>query len=394
MALSTLLELFTETTVEAIKGTLYGYLTAAKLPVRAWQALSPTRVLTDAQARLQQATQVVVVALAKSAFLDTATGEWLKQRVREQFDVTPIEDTFALGEFVANNTGGGSYSFLARELTFTKIGTRFTYHNLNPVSIGALETGVSIEIEADEAGAASSAAPDQIELTTSVLGVTGTNQLAVTGLDQEETDALRARARASRGALSPHGPRDAYEYVAKTPELNGGVIVGRQRLLPPTGDGLVTVVVAGPLGPLSLTELQLIQNGIDEWAVSATALATVVSAGEVPQAIAARVWVPLIGSPNLIDLAAAIKKDLIAYINKLPIGGVQLSPGFGVVPWSGVLSAIKQTVLGVDTDGKPYRPILAVDLIGSGEVDVPVGGTEIATLVEASITLEFQTVNA
>ena len=379
--------LFTETTVEAIKGTLYGYLTAAKLPVRAWQALSPTRVLTDAQARLYQTAQTVMVALAKSAFLDTAGPGWLEERAVEQYDVEPIVSTFAVGEFVADNAGGGAYNFLPFELSFLKTGTTKTYHNTEAVSIGALETGVSIAIEADEAGADSNAAADQLELATSVLGVTGTNQLPVTGQDDEEPDALRTRCRASRGALSPNGPRDAYAYVARTPELNGGVTVGRVRLLPPTGDGLVTVVVAGPLGPLSLTELNLIQAGIDEWATPATVLATVVSAGEVAQSVTARVWVPLYGGPNTTDLAAAIKTALIDYVNALPIGGVQLSPGFGVVPWSGLVSAIKNTSLG------DSRPILAVDLLGAGEVDNPVATTEIATLDEPSITLEFATVS-
>jgi hypothetical protein len=112
-----------------------------------------------------------------------------------------------------------------------------------------------------------------------------------------------------------------------------------------------------------------------------------VSAGDVPQTVSARVWVPLYGSPNQTDLAAAIKAALIAYINSLPIGGVQLTPGAGVVPWSGLVAAIKNTSLG-DT-----KPILAVDLLGAGEVDVSLGSTDIATLVEASITLEFQSVS-
>ena len=387
MSIFTLGGLFTETTVEAIKGTLYGYLTAAKLPVRAWQALSPTRVLTDAQARIYQAAQVVIVALAKSAFLDTATQEWLKERAREQFDVEPIEETFAVGEFVADNAGGGSYDYLPREISVLKTGTTKTYHNTAAVHIGSLEVGVAFAIEADEAGADSNAAPGQLALGTSILGVTGTNQLPVTGQDEEEADDLRTRCRLSRGALSPDGPRAAYEYVARTPELNGGVTVGRTRLLPPAGDGLVTVIVAGPLGPLSPSELQLIQNGIDEWAVPATVLATVLSAGEFAQAVAARVWVPLYGGPNTTDLLAAIKVALIDYINSLPIGGVQLAPGTGYVPWSGVLAAIKNTGLG-DT-----KPILAVDLLGAGEVDVLLAPTEIATLAEGSITITFATVS-
>lgn len=387
MAIFSLDGLFTDATVESIKGTLYGYLTAARLPVRAWQALSPTRVAVDAIARIQQATQVLIVNIAKSAYLETGKGEWLKEHAREVFEVEPIEETFAVGEFVADNAGGGSYDFDPGEITILKTGSTLTYHNTEPVHIGSLETGVAFAIEADEAGAASNAAPGQLELSTSILGVTGTNQLPVTGLDAEEPEALRERCRLSRGPLSPNGPKDAYEYVARTPSLNGGVAVNRVRRLPHTGDGLITVVVAGVSGPLSPTEIGLIQTGIDTWATPATVLATVVSAGEVAQSVAARVYVPLYGGPNLDDLAAAIKNALISYINSIPIGGIPLVPGSGVVPWSGLVHAIKQTSLG------EVRPILAVDLIGAGEVDVPLAPTEIATLAAASITLEFVTVS-
>lgn len=386
MGLFTLTELFTNATVEAIKGTIYGYLTANKLPVTAWLPLSPTRSVVDACSRLQQVAQNVIVTLAESVFVDTAAGTWLKNRALEQFEVTAIEITFATGEFVAVNSGGGSYDFDPGELTVGKVGSTRTYHNTEAVHIGIGET-VAFPILADVAGSDSSAAAGELFLSTSVAGVAGTNQIPAVGQDEEETEAIRDRCRLSRGALSPNGPRAAYEYVARTPELNGGVVVNRVRRLPHTGDGLITVVIASTLGPIDPSDVSKVQIGIDTWATPATVIATVVSAGESPQTVAARVYIPLYGAPNTDDLMAAIKQSLIDYINALPIGGVQLTPGNGVVPWSGLVSAIKNTNLG------GVKSILAVDLIGVGEVDVSVGPTEIATLLAASITLEFASVN-
>lgn len=394
MAFFTLENLFTVSTVEPIKTTIYGWMAAAGLPVTAWQKLSPTRTLTDAQARLYNALQKVVVDLAKSSFLSTAGGQWLVQLALDQFGVAAITEDFAVGEFVAVNSGGGEYDYAPGEITFSKIGTILTYHNVDAVHIVIGPSSLAIPIVADTPGSSSSAAPGDLEWVNPPTGVSGTNQLALAGQDDEEPGALKDRCVLARGPLSPMGPRAAYEYVARTPELNGGVNVTRTRLLPPPGNGTVTVVVASALGAIDPTDLQKIQDGVDKWAVPATVLATVVSAGEAPQTISARVYVPLYNGPNLVELAAAVKASLIKYVDSLPIGGVQLVPGVGVVPWSGLVYAIKNTPLGLDAEENTIRPVLAVTLLGAGEVDTPLALTEVATLVAGSITLEFAAVSS
>lgn len=379
MALFTFDQLLTPTTVEEVKGTIYAYMAALGLPTTAWQALSPTRVLVDVLARLIAVVINNCVLIARSMFKDYSEGKWLTTLSKQMYNVDRIESTFAVGEFVANNAGGGVYDWDPEEIVFRKVGTSLTYVNTDAVHIGSFETGVSILVRATEEGSASNASTGQLELVTSMTGVTGSNLQAVVGQDEESDADLRVRDDNKIEALSPNGPPGIYEFVAKTPALNGGVSINRARVLPPPGDGTVTIVVASSLGPIAPGDVALVQVGIDTWATPTTVTATVASATALGLGYTTTVYVRSVGAPDSTVLTAAVKSAMIAYINALPLGGVEFTPGAGVLPWRGMLGAVENTLVGTT------KPVLKAEL--SIETDILMLQTDVAILLAGSITV-------
>lgn len=383
MALFTIDQLLTPTTADAVKAQMYAYLASTGLPVTSWQAFSPTRVLVDVFSRLLATAINLVVTVIRAGFRDSAEGDALAVLSDQMYGVELIPATFAVGTdcLVINNSGGGIYDFNPGELTVKNSVTGKTYHNTNVIHVGALQTGVVASLSADEIGAASNAAPGEItQIVTTALGLTCTNVSPVQGSDRETDDALRARDLDKLSSLSPDGAAGAYAYVAKTPTLNGGVAVNRVRRLPPPGDGTVTIVVAGPLGPLSSGDVALIQTGIDTWATPVTVTATVVSAVAAPQTYSVQTWVPLRSGLSAVDVQAMVRTALVNYINnEIPIGGLDVTPG-GIIPWRSVAAAAKAST----PDGETH-PIEAVKL--GSEVDVVLATNAVATLDAGSVTV-------
>jgi hypothetical protein len=217
------------------------------------------------------------------------------------------------------------------------------------------------------------------DLVTTLLGVTCSNAAEIVGQDAEEDEDLKERDIESLGALSPDGPKEAYEFVAKTPELNGGVTVNRAKTLAPPGDGTLTVVVAGPAGALSAPEIALIQTGIDDNAEPATAVATVISATDVALTVETDVYLSSASGLTSGTVEDFVKEALLDYVAALDIGGVNTGTG-GRVPWRALVGVIERS----SPDGSS-RPILEATLVS--EADVALAETEVATLVDGDITV-------
>lgn len=367
-------DLLTAPTAAEIAAELYTLLEDLDLPTTTWEPGDPLRTVIAVESQILFAQAALQVVMVKSGFLDEAEGGWLTIIAREVYNVERIEATSASTDVTLVNSGGGVYSFDPGELVVKNSTTGATYTNTAIISLGASST-VTANVQAQDVGTAGNAAIGQIDtLVTTLTDVTVTNPAQAAGTDEESDEALRVRCRLKLGALSPNGPVRAYEYVALTPELNGGVSVTRVRVLPPPGDGTVTVVIASAAGTVSGGGVALVQTGIDEWATPSSVDATVVSATGIALSPTVDIYVDTASGMSDPEWTTAAKNALLAWVPTLPIGGVDLGAG-GIVSFRamiGVLEAINGYVL--EARVTPAS-------------DTPLTATQVATLDEGDVTV-------
>lgn len=375
-------DLLKPSTTDEIKAQIYQLLEGLGVSTTSWLAGAPTRTVIAVVSAVLSGFTNLAVTIARSGFLDTAEGGWLTLLALLVYNVTRVEATFATGEVTLDNTAGGVFSFGAGEVIFKNTATSKTYVNVAPFTLGALETGKVVAVVAQELGTDSNAAPGQIDaLVTTLTGVTVTNALAVVGVDAELDPDLRQRCRDSLGALSPNGPRAAYEYVAKTPELNGGVAVTRVKRLTPPGDGTLTIVIAGPAGPVGGATVALVQTGIDEHATPEVVTATVADSVAKPFTRNVTLHVSAAAGLTTTDWQTLAKAALADYVAQLAIGGLVLPPATsGVVPWRALVGELE--AIEID-EVRGYVLHASLDT----EADVALLENEVATLDTGTVTV-------
>lgn len=249
-------ELTTPLTTTEVQTSIYDALAAKGAATTSWKAGAVVRTLIAAVAIIVAALSRLIAEVAKSAFLDLTSGDWLALVAKYVYGVDKLLATFATGTVTLDNTGGGVYSGDPGDLVVKNAVTGKTYRNTSAFSVAALETGVVVPVSAIEAGSASTATAGQIiEFETPLLGVTVTNASALVGTDDEDDAALKTRCRQKPASLSPNGPADAYEYVARSALRSDGTPIGVTRVrTTPGSTGTVAVRVATASGPVTGTE--------------------------------------------------------------------------------------------------------------------------------------------
>src|SRR6185295_11350770 len=195
------------------------------LPVDSWRVGDPTRTLFQAQAEQIDYLDAVQTDLAKSAFLTTAVDvpEFLKLRATDVYGVDPEEATFAAPSVTLDNAGGGLFVLEPGGLILLASSTGSTFTNQETVQIDPLTSGIDALLVAQTAGSAGSVIADAIDTIVSptLTGVTIASSTAALGSDAQSPQGIVTQCLATLGALSPAGPFDAYEYVARNSELTG-----------------------------------------------------------------------------------------------------------------------------------------------------------------------------
>lgn len=270
---------------------------ALGLPVTSWQTGDPTRSLYMYLAEVLNSLEGQVSEYIKAGFLSSATGQWLKVLAKEVFGVDFLEATFGTPTITITNTLGKFYVFGVGDLTVKNTATGKTYHStsvaLDPTTrapIGPLSFGVTalFELTADEAGSDSNAAANEIDaFVTTFLGLAIVSSTASIGQDEQSEDDLKTQCRSTLGALSPNGPADAYEYVARNPTLTGVLEVTRAKATQDGTTGDVTVFIASASGAVSGGSVTAVQDAEEQWATPFCVTPTVVSATAVPVNIVA-----------------------------------------------------------------------------------------------------------
>lgn len=352
--------------------------TTLGLPVTSWRTGDPTRSLYKYLATKLATTDLILAELAKSAFLSTATGDWLKILALEVYGVEVQEATYATGTLVLVNNGGGFYPREAGDLAFKSSITGKTYHSTTG---GDLASGPGTTLElgfvADEAGSDSTLAEDELDtMVTTLLGVEIQSSTAAIGLDDQSDESIREQCRDSLGALSPNGPLDAYNFVAKDSELTGITSITRSFSIN-NEDGTVTCYIAGPTGNVTSPEVAAVQAAFDTWATPNCITATAVTAVAVTITVTATV--AYTGSLSDDDLETLAADKLTAAVGRINIGGEKLTSSGGDdkgVAFSTLYNAIRgiDGITGVTFSAPTGDTLLDPD-------EVPVLGTVTLTVV-------------
>lgn len=325
-----LTDLVKSLTVEQIKATLLANLTTLGFPVASWHKGAAYRTIVALFATTLQPFVDVQVSIAKSGFLDWAEGDMLVIVADQVYTVTATPASFAVGKLTLNNAAGGTFSWAPGEFRAYNPTTSKTYTNTATVNLASLQMGLEIDIEATEIGSASSSDAAEITaLETVAPGVTCSNASAVVGFDKESDPSIRLRCRLQIASVSPNGPADAYDYVARSFDLNGGVAGVRTHGVFDSDTGEVLLYVAGPSGALSGPDVALIQAAIDRLAVPTGFDCTVISATNVVLNVAATAYI--YASLNLTsgEAEAQIVTSVTNWILALPVGGDRIPPAGG-----------------------------------------------------------------
>jgi phage-related baseplate assembly protein len=373
-----------------VEQSLYDALGKLGVSTTSWMVGSVVRAMVTSVSLFLSSLSYLQAAIAKSGFLELASGDWLALVALYVFGVEKVQATFAAGEVTLTNPGGGVYTYDPDDLTVRNSATDKSYRNTAPFTLNAGET-LTIAVQAVEAGAASTSiagAVDEIE--SGPTGVTVTNATAIVGADAESDPALRTRCLEKLGALSPNGPWDAYSYVAKNAKRADGSPIGVTRArLEKDGYGFVTLFVATATGGVTGdendpdTDLGAINEAVQRQAVPQAVTASTASA--VPVTVPVTYTLTLYNTVGQTEdqIKDAVGLRLASFMSTQPIGGNKI-PGDGAGKVYG--DAIR-TVIGA-TYAHPITIHVVVSLpAGDTALDVdevPVLGTVTGTIVQVA----------
>lgn len=176
---------------------------------------------------------------------------------------------------------------------------------------------------------------------TTLLGVTCANANAAVGTDEQAPDITVQQCRDKLSSLSPNGPRGAYSYVARNPDLSGTNAVTRVREYGDSDTGDVSVYLAGPSGGVLEADRALVEEAILLWATPLCITPTVLSATNVPVAVTYELWIYKSCNKTADEVEEAIQIALENLFATRPIGGDIIPPSSGAMYHSLIESAIR-----------------------------------------------------
>ncbi len=384
--MQTVAQLTTAPTADVIFAQMIQGLVNLGIPADKWRKGGVGRSILYVVATSFAALAGLITLFASSAFLDTATGDWLTLLAAKVYGVTRIVATYASGSINASNTGGGNYTWTPGQLVVQDAVTLQLYANTTTITLNAGQLNVPIPIQALIQGTVGNANPGEIQtLVTSAPGVAITNPLAVVGIDAQTDPALRSVCQAKLAALSIAGPRGAYAYAILTAINSGGapVAVNRWSISPSSSTGTVTIYLASPSGAAAAGDVSAVQNNVEAIARPDSVTVTEASAVVVTFAPALTVWVRGTLGPGVptggqtvtlagIDagaIAALVATALTANASAYPIGGVNKPPLTQGYLYDETIRAWAQSA---------HPAIFAVD--SAVQTDFPINPNQVAAL--------------
>lgn len=355
------------------------------LQTTTWQSGSIIRTLMVIMAAMFSMFSKIIIEPIKGGFGDLVSSmAWAKIWAKENYDVDIVEAEPATGFIVIVNASAHEYPLDAGDLIVAHITKGKLYRNDEDIVIEALSTSDPIAITAQEIGTGSNAGPGVITFVVgpSMDGVTVSNPLPVLGADEEKVGALVIRSRSKLAALSPLGPKDAYNYVVKTPEFcaTGTPITRASTFVDPiTGD--ISVYVATATGAPSGGDITICQAAVEKWAEPWGDNATVYAASEVVVPVTYQVWIPR--NLTVAQIETAIADALSDFFAATDIGGLIISPYTGKI--------YKDSLQVVNSKAKIGDNLIGVVrcVIQAPSADVSLDKNEVAVLGTIIPTVNF-----
>ncbi len=318
----TLAELVTPRSLSTLRDELLGRLQDAGLAVTDWTEGGTERTLVEVDAKALAELEIVAADIAAGGLLDYAEGAWLTLLAANKFSITRDPSTFAEHEIVlSDDASTGPHTIEAGKLWVA------TASGLRIVSITrgtlALDGTLTIQVRAEEAGAAYDVAPAAIVvLVTSLPGVTVSNpaigmtgsSILEAGADEESDEDLRARCRDQWAELGSGSTAGAYRNWALAAHEDVTEAVASD-----TGDdsGTVDLVIAGAAGPLGGSVVDAVQAYVDA-RVPLTVAAEVRSADGVNVTVTATLYG---AADDETASTAAATAAIEALVRSLGVGG-------------------------------------------------------------------------
>lgn len=320
------------------RNAMYRVLERIGVNTTAWEPGAVVRSQLVAASAMFEALTGQQAEIARSGFLEYASGAWLRIKAKYDYNVIPEAASFATGTVTLTNAGGGIYSGGPGDLIVRNAVTGKAYRNVAGFDLASHGT-VSVTIIALESGAASNANANAISeyVTEPYAGVTVANATALIARDAESAAEIKARCSEKLGSLSPFGPWDAYSYAARIAKLSTGESAGVTRTgVTRDGYGHVYLYVASASGPVggsegdTATPLGAVDESVQQNAAALGDTAVVLSATPVVITVSYRVWMRQSGM-SADTVKETIAAALRVFMSTHPLGGIRLddadSPG-------------------------------------------------------------------
>lgn len=322
-------QLTTPVTADQVVDTVLTTLESLSIPAKSWPKGGVARTIIRVLAIVFAGFSSLLADGVRAGFLDYATGAWLTMLAQYVYGVTRIDAVFATGKVTFVNTGGGSYTKVAREVRVSNPTTKKTYVNQAGFTLGPGAT-LTVDVIAEEQGSASSSAPGTVtNIDTTMLGVTVSNAAAIVGSDAELDPALVIRCRLSLGARSVYGPRSAYSFWGLSAPRNDGTIVDVNRVTVSTqsSTGTVSAYIASPSGSPTVGDVAYVQAAFEQYAQPLCVTAVAVGATAVALPLSGvTIWARKEYGAAAADIVAAATAALTDLAKTYPIGGLRKPP--------------------------------------------------------------------
>lgn len=362
-------DLFTAVTSDQVLETFLSTLETIGVPARSWRKGGALRNILRIVATSYSGFTSVMAQFAKSGFLDSAEAGWLTLLAHFVYGVDRRAATFATGQVLFTNVGGGVYTNAAGTVRCLWVDGGKAYITLDALNLNGPSTQL-VNVQAVEVGAASSVGPGLLTLETVLLGVSVSNPLSIVGSDAQDDESLRQLCRDKIAALSLLGPRGAYLYaVGIATRVDGSPIdINRVLPLPNTTTGVETIYLASPSGAPLESDVEIAAASIEAVARPDTVTVSVLPVTTVPFSKALTVWARNGPGIAAADISAAVTAALVLMVANYDIGGIVKPPST-----QGYLYATN-----IEGTAKGAHPaIFAIDGVGG---DLALDPGEVATL--------------
>ncbi len=333
-------DLITPEDRDSVLATLLAVSALLNAPTTSWQEGAPLLTMLTTAAQKLADLSVVAVDITKGGFGELLPSDaWADRWALSRFNVIRDPAVAAAGPLtIVADASAAGHTYAIGEIIVAHATTHQTYRNSAPVTIVPSTTITLQAFAADAPGSAGTAAPGSVTvLVSTIVGLTITNPVSWLGADAETTPAFVTRARSKLGALSPNGPKDVYDYVAKTRFFPDGtpccltsVPNTRTRTVVDESTGVIHVYCATAAGAPSGGDIAITQAAIDAFAEPWGDTATAIAGTPVVVNITYQVWVQGTNLTSL-QIQTKIATALALWFSTLPFGGYVIPPDTGDV---------------------------------------------------------------